>query len=332
MYYLLPVLHTRVLILPGFAIPVIFSIFTSCVGNNLQIKPQKNQGESFMAAYETPLSTSLNTMRAAEIWLHERSGDSPSISELANYLGYSEAQIRRNFNRFFGISPGRYRDSVRLERAALLLCRTPMQVLDVAISCGYRSHAIFTRAFHGYFGVSPSDYRRRFHDRLYDTVSRRAPEALTVEIRPEARCFLTRHYGNVPISEHPSLWHYYAQRWRHSLRGCEVLRTWIYHDDPNITPASRVRIDFGFKVEGNCMTPPAMAFRQVCIPARRQVKMRVARRENIAGAFAYLLYEWLPTHDEWLSGEPVIVTWRESSSSYSRLESFELEVPLLTVH
>ncbi len=57
-----------------------------------------------MAAYETSLSTSLNAMRAAEIWLHERSGDSPSIRELANYLGYSEAQIRRNFNRFFGIS------------------------------------------------------------------------------------------------------------------------------------------------------------------------------------------------------------------------------------
>ncbi|MCK0743725.1 helix-turn-helix domain-containing protein [Chromohalobacter nigrandesensis] len=285
-----------------------------------------------MAAYETSLSTSLNTMRAAEIWLHERSGDSPSIRELANYLGYSEAQIRRNFNRFFGISPGRYRDSLRLERAALLLCRTPMQVLDVAISCGYRSHAIFTRAFHGYFGVSPSEYRRRFDDHLRNLAPRHAPESLSIGIREESRYFLTRHYGDVPVTEHPGLWRRYAQQWQPYLKGCEVSRTWVYHDDPNITPASRVRIDFGFKVEGDCMTPPAMAFRQVRIPARRQVKMRVAGRENITGAFAYLLYEWLPTHDEWLSGEPVVVTWLDSSSSHSQLETFELGIPLLTIH
>lgn len=285
-----------------------------------------------MAAYETSLSTGLNAMRAAEIWLHERSSDSPSISDLANYLGYSEAQIRRNFNRFFGISPGRYRDSLRLERAALLLCRTPMQVLDVAISCGYRSHAIFTRAFHGYFGVSPSDYRRRFHDRLRDAIPRRAPETLTVEMRKEVRCFLTRHYGDVPIKEHPSLWRHYAQRWQHHLKGCEVERTWIYHDDPNITPAGRVRIDFGFKVEGNCMAPPAIGFRQVHLSSQRQVKMCVAGRENVAGAVAYLLYEWLPAHNEWLSGEPVMVTWGESSSPHATLERFELGVPLLTIH
>lgn len=285
-----------------------------------------------MAAHETSLSTSLNAMRAAEIWLHERSSDSPSIRDLADYLGYSEAQIRRNFNRVFGISPGRYRDSLRLERAALLLCRTPMQVLDVAISCGYRSHAIFTRAFHGYFGVSPSDYRRRFHDRLRDTIPRRAPEALTIGMREESRYFLTRHYGDVSINEQPSLWRYYTKRWQNYLKGCEASPTWIYHDDPNITPAGRVRIDFGFKIEGDCMAPPAMSFRQVCIPARRQVKMRIKGRENIASAFAHLLYEWLPTHHEWLSGEPVIVTWSESSSSHSRIETFELGVPLLTIH
>lgn len=285
-----------------------------------------------MAAHETSLPTSLNAMRAAEIWLHERSGDSPSIRDLANYLGYSEAQIRRNFNRFFGISPGRYRDSLRLERAALLLCRTPMQVLDVAISCGYRSHAIFTRAFHGYFGVSPSDYRRHFQDRLRDAFPRRAPDTLTVEMQKEARCFLMRHYGDVPMREQPSLWNYYAQRWRQHLKGCEVTRTWIYHDDPNITPAGRVRIDFGFKVEGDCMAPPAMGFRQVRLPARRQVKMSVTGRENIVATLAYLLYEWLPTHDEWLSGEPVMVTWRETSSPHTRLERFELGVPLLTLH
>ncbi|MCI0510321.1 AraC family transcriptional regulator [Chromohalobacter marismortui] len=285
-----------------------------------------------MTAHASSLSTSLNAMRAAEIWLHERADASPSISELANYLGYSEAQIRRNFNRVFGISPGRYRDSLRLERAALLLCRTPMQVLDVAISCGYRSHAIFTRAFHGYFGVSPSDYRRRFHDRLRDSVPRRAPEALTVETQRETRCFLTRHYGDVPVSAHPSLWRYYAQRWQQYLAGCQTARTWVYHDDPNITPAGRVRIDFGFRVQGDCVTPPAMAFRQVHMPSRRQAKMRVTGRENIIGAFAYLLYEWLPTHNEWLSGEPVMVMWEEGASPHTPLERFELGVPLLAIH
>lgn len=286
-----------------------------------------------MAMHETSIPTSLNAMRAAEIWLHEKSTDSPSIRELANYLGYSEAQIRRNFNRFFGISPGRYRDSLRLERAALLLCRTPMQVLDVAISCGYRSHAIFTRAFHGYFGVSPSEYRRRFHDRLYEGVTqRRPPDSLTLDTQPETRCFLTRHYGDVDWKEQPRLWRRYAQPWQRRLKGGKSTPVWLYHDDPNITPAGRVRIDFGFMIDRDCMTPPSMGFRQVRLPARRQVRMRIYGQDNVIGAIAYLLYDWMPTHDECISGEPVTVAWREETASHGRVQCFELGVPLLTLH
>lgn len=287
-----------------------------------------------MAIYETSIPTSLNAMRAAEIWLHEKSTDSPSIRELADYLGYSEAQIRRNFNRFFGVSPGRYRDSLRLERAAVLLCRTPMQVLDVAISCGYRSHAIFTRAFHSHFGMSPSDYRRRFHDRLRDSVSRqRPPDALSLDVQPATRCFLTRHYGHVEWKEQPRLWRRYAQPWQHRLKASNAMPVWLYHDDPNITPAGRVRIDFGFMLEGECRTPPSMAFRQVRLPARRVVKMRVHRMENVPAAFAHLLYEWMPANHECISGEPITITWQQAMHHHQgTMQCFEFGVPLLTMH
>ena len=51
--------------------------------------------------------------------------------------------------------------TMRLDMAADLLERTNAKVLDIALDLGYSDHAHFTRAFRGWTGLPPLEYRRR---------------------------------------------------------------------------------------------------------------------------------------------------------------------------
>lgn len=66
-----------------------------------------------------------NAMTRAEIWLQDTIVKPLSINDLANHLGYSDSQVRRQFRDCFHTSPSAYRDQRRLERTAVLLVLPP---------------------------------------------------------------------------------------------------------------------------------------------------------------------------------------------------------------
>lgn len=51
-----------------------------------------------------------NAMSRAEIWLQDTLDQSLSIEDLANHLGYSASQIRRQFRHCFNTSPSSLSD------------------------------------------------------------------------------------------------------------------------------------------------------------------------------------------------------------------------------
>jgi len=99
-----------------------------------------------------------NAMSRAEIWLQDTLDQSLSIEDLANHLGYSASQIRRQFRHCFNTSPSAYREQRRLERAAVLLSLTPQNIAHIAIRCGYANHSSFSRAFQRRYQLTPRHY------------------------------------------------------------------------------------------------------------------------------------------------------------------------------
>lgn len=135
----------------------------------------------------------LNAMTRAEIWLQDTIGKPLRINDLANHLGYSDSQVRRQFRDCFQISPRAYRDQRRLERAAVLLALTPKNIAQVALECGYYNHSSFSRAFHKYFALSP----RNFRQALRQTLHRQSPTSgFTTRIvkKPQRQMILQRFY------------------------------------------------------------------------------------------------------------------------------------------
>ncbi|MCC7033258.1 MAG: helix-turn-helix domain-containing protein [Acidobacteria bacterium] len=92
-----------------------------------------------------------------ELGAHVAEGRVPSVADLALSMGTSRKTVERAFARDVGLTAGRWRQQVRLTRAAALLSGG-RRVADVAREIGYRSPSAFVAAFRKAMGTTP----RRF--------------------------------------------------------------------------------------------------------------------------------------------------------------------------
>ncbi len=187
-----------------------------------------------------------NDMVRAEIWLHDQLRQRPNIESLAQRLGYSVSQVRRNFKQSFGLTPGAYRDRLRLERAALLLGATESSIATIARECGYYNHPAFSRAFQRLFKCNPRIYRELFRvklDKRYKSNPQHFPFSL--QHAPRRYALLARHYGYQVESAAIAKWQQQARRSALTQQDRLSKPFWILQDHPEITHQQRIRIDYG---------------------------------------------------------------------------------------
>jgi AraC family transcriptional regulator len=88
-------------------------------------------------------------------------GSDLSLTQLAAESGYSQTHFSRMFRDATGQSPHRYLQELRLKKAESMLASHARPLTDIALACGFSSHAHFSTAFRCRYGLSPSAYRRR---------------------------------------------------------------------------------------------------------------------------------------------------------------------------
>jgi AraC family transcriptional regulator len=84
-----------------------------------------------------------------------------TLTQLAAESGYSRTHFLRMFRGATGQSPHRYLLELRLKKAASMLASRSLSLMDIALACGFSSHAHFSTAFRCRFGLSPSAFRRK---------------------------------------------------------------------------------------------------------------------------------------------------------------------------
>lgn len=92
--------------------------------------------------------------------LAEHPGDAHDADAVARHLHLSTRSLHRHL-REEGASLQGLKDEVRRERAIELLCRTEKPVKQVALAVGFADEKAFARAFKGWTGETPRDFRRR---------------------------------------------------------------------------------------------------------------------------------------------------------------------------
>ena len=83
-----------------------------------------------------------------------------TLTALASESGYSRAHFGRMFKAATGLTPHRYLLGLRLKKAQTMLAGSSQSLTDIALACGFSSHAHFSTAFRSHFGIAPGGYRR----------------------------------------------------------------------------------------------------------------------------------------------------------------------------
>ena len=81
------------------------------------------------------------------------------LQEIAKAAGRHEIHLAREFRKHFGTPIGAYVRGLRIEHAAKLLQTSRLSISEIALECGFASHAHLCREFKSQLGVTPSRYR-----------------------------------------------------------------------------------------------------------------------------------------------------------------------------
>ena len=82
------------------------------------------------------------------------------IDELAAVFGVHPNHLSRAFRERYDVSPKKYLQTLKLEKAASMLTTTDTPVALIAESLGFDDQHAFSKLFKKYWGVSPMAYRR----------------------------------------------------------------------------------------------------------------------------------------------------------------------------
>jgi transcriptional regulator GlxA family with amidase domain len=105
-------------------------------------------------------------LRDLQEWIADNLDADLSVPALASRSHMSERNFARVFQREVGMTPARYVESLRLERARIELSDGSRPVASVARHCGFGTAATMRRVFERRLRIRPTDYRARFQPAL----------------------------------------------------------------------------------------------------------------------------------------------------------------------
>lgn len=274
-----------------------------------------------------------NAMSRAEIWLQDTLDQALSIEDLANHLGYSASQVRRQFRHCFNTSPSAYREQRRLERAAVLLSLTSQNIAQIAIRCGYVNHSSFSRAFQRRYQLTPRHYRQAISGMRHLA----APEqqfTITIEkSRPRQAVFMRVYESPETISglgskkhhaNHLSCFEAQLGQATPTVALPDLLADKVEALDASVLQ-NKLRTDVGLYLEPtstmeNLALP--VAYRRVDSPAQHFAKTCFEHFDQLSDALTSTLLAIVPQERSFhISGESPRVLWHK--------DHLELRVPLL---
>ena len=86
------------------------------------------------------------------------------VEEIAKYLNVSTRQLERAFRQYFHYSPSQYYLRLRLIAARNLLRHTGTNVRGIAIETGFKSLQHFSKCYHEYFKLRPTQERAKYSE------------------------------------------------------------------------------------------------------------------------------------------------------------------------
>jgi AraC family transcriptional regulator len=264
-------------------------------------------------------------------YIQEHLDEALALDDLAAVAHFSPYHFHRIFRGIVGESVMEHVRRLRLERAAHRLKFSDQPVTRIAFEAGYESHEAFTRAFGALFGAAPSKFRalRRWPawpeapsgihyqpDGAVRGLNPFFPGGPSVDVRietlPVLHVAFLRHVG--PYEDVGQTWNRLAS-WAgpRGLFASHPRLVGIPYDDPEVTPADKLRYDACITVDDRVRPEGDVGIQDVGGGAFAVATHRGPFR-RIGETFTRLYGEWLPTSGQELRGAPPLLMCRNASA------------------
>ncbi len=120
-------------------------------------------GQSQFSAHLVGQMSETSTIQKAQAHVLTNLAAPLHIDQLAHTIGMSPRNFARVFRREIGMTPGDFVTAARTDAARRLLEDTALPLQRIAANCGFSDVHAMRRAFARTIGVSPQQYRARFH-------------------------------------------------------------------------------------------------------------------------------------------------------------------------
>lgn len=118
--------------------------------------------QRFYSGFSPRLQHGDRVILAVQHWLQTQTARTVTTEALAGRAGLGERTFLRRFIKATGLTPGEYRQRLRVARTRELLEFTGDTVEQIAAAVGYEDAGGLRRTFKRIVGLSPAEYRRRF--------------------------------------------------------------------------------------------------------------------------------------------------------------------------
>jgi AraC-like DNA-binding protein/mannose-6-phosphate isomerase-like protein (cupin superfamily) len=122
--------------------------------------------EQILAEYSAPVEKTVRLEPSQQIkalcaYLENHYTENISLDEMLTMTSFGKSYLLRSFTKQVGVSPYRYLQSVRLDRAKKLLQQN-VAPIDAAVLSGFSDQSHFTNFFKEFIGLTPKQYQRIF--------------------------------------------------------------------------------------------------------------------------------------------------------------------------
>ncbi|MGW5876114.1 GlxA family transcriptional regulator [Nocardiopsis terrae] len=131
------------------------------VARNTVVPPHRDGGQAQYIRRPVPAPERSATARARS-WALDHLHLRPSLADMAEREAMSVRTFTRRFREETGMSPGRWINEQKLDRARQLLEESDLSVDRIAHEAGFGTAVSLRQHVHAELGVSPSAYRRTF--------------------------------------------------------------------------------------------------------------------------------------------------------------------------
>ncbi|MBT3424751.1 MAG: AraC family transcriptional regulator [Bacteroidetes bacterium] len=247
------------------------------------------------------------------LYIHNHLDEKLELEHLASISNFSSFHFQRIMKAYLKESLGSYITRARLDRAASTLITSSKAISDIALNCGYESHASFSKAFKKRFTCSPLKFREESGAVKMETTYVQLNTQNTMmklkckikNVKPQKVIYVTTigPYNGDGIGQAWEKVCLFAQK--NKLFGFNTQFIGISHDDPGITETEKLRYDACVSIRKDAKPEGEVGYKEI-EGGKYAIFRHNGPYENFEKSYAYIIQEWLPESGEQLRELPCL--------------------------